>query len=66
MGYQLFVRDKTLFFRPPAHAEPPAVTLTLGEKTSAFLAPGQRTRPGDRDDRPWLSLLVASRLSDQR
>jgi uncharacterized protein len=36
IGYEVFVRDKVLYFRPPQQATAPAVTLRLGQDISEF------------------------------
>jgi uncharacterized protein len=36
IGYEVFVRDKVLFFRPPQHAAAPALRLTIGLDITEF------------------------------
>jgi Bacteriophage probable baseplate hub protein len=36
IGYEIYVRDKVLYFQPPQHAKPPAATLRIGEEIIEF------------------------------
>jgi phage protein D len=36
IGYEVFARDKVLYFRPPQHTAAPTVTLELGEEITEF------------------------------
>lgn len=35
-GYEVYVRDKVLYFQSPQHARPPAATLRIGEDVTEF------------------------------
>jgi uncharacterized protein len=47
IGYEVYVLDKVLHFRPPQHATAPTVTLTLGEEITEFTP---RLRAADQVD----------------
>ena len=36
IGYEVYVRDKVLYFQPPQHAKPAAATLRIGEEITEF------------------------------
>ncbi|WP_327343098.1 phage late control D family protein [Streptomyces europaeiscabiei] len=36
IGYEVHVRDKVLYFRPPQHGRPPSATLSVGDGISEF------------------------------
>ncbi|MFY1671342.1 phage late control D family protein [Plantactinospora sp. WMMB334] len=36
IGYEIFVRDRVLYFRPPQHGRPPAAKLGVGGEISRF------------------------------
>ncbi|MEU6535391.1 contractile injection system protein, VgrG/Pvc8 family [Streptomyces sp. NPDC047000] len=36
IGYEVYVQDKVLYFRPPRHGRPPAATLRVGDEISEF------------------------------
>ncbi|MDW4909510.1 contractile injection system protein, VgrG/Pvc8 family [Streptomyces sp. ADMS] len=36
IGYEVHVRDKVLYFRPPQHGRPPSATLRVGDDISEF------------------------------
>jgi phage protein D len=54
IGYQVFVRDKVLHFRPPGYASRPSATLEIGRDIVEF-APRLRslTQVGDISVRGW-------------
>lgn len=54
IGYEVHVRDKVLYFRPPQHGRPPSATLHIGDEVSEF-TPRLRTLPqvGEHSVRGW-------------
>lgn len=54
IGYEIYVREKVLYFRPPQHGRPPSVTLRIGQDITDF-TPRLRTlaQVGEVTVRGW-------------
>ena len=54
LGYEVYVRDKTLYFRPPGHTAQPGRPAVARRRCHRVLPPPQRARPGRAGGRAQL------------